>query len=237
MNPFLKQFPHSAILVATLAASGLANAGGSPEDINGTSASTDVKPQLAAATDGSGSGAAAQASSAPTDPSTIQFYASDKALEVQYQKPGELFSLGNSSSSVGFLLNEERDNAFIGTVMFEAEPALLRAINFEFGVKALAGFIANENNDIFGIGLNLAASYDLAIEAFPIHLSAEVGYAPDILSFGQADRIIDWNVRAGTDITKKLHAFVGFRFLQFDTRPGDDEIDDRVHIGVSWNPG
>lgn len=235
MNPFVKHFPHSAILVATLATSGLANAGGSPEDINGSSASTDVKPRLAAATDGSAS--TAKESSAPTDPSTIQFYASDKALEVQYQKPGELFNLGNSSSSVGFLLNEERDNAFIGTIMFEAEPALLRAINFEFGVRSIIGFIANENNDIFGIGLNLAASYDLPVEQFPIHLSAEVGYAPDILSFGQADRIIDWNVRVGTDITKKLHAFVGFRFLQFDTRPGDDELDDRVHIGVSWNPG
>jgi hypothetical protein len=61
-----------------------------------------------------------------------------------------------------------------------------------------------------------------------------VNYAPDILTFGQSDRIFDWHARAELPLTKSISGFVGVRFLQFDTRPGDRELDKKVHIGVRW---
>ncbi len=232
---------HAIFLTTALLFSGLANAGASGEDLAPKLGQANVEPVRVASTNTvrAGSGAAAdsetdQAANGDTAPTALQFYASDKTFEFLLERQGSVLGLDNAHANIGFLLSEERDNAVTAAIMFDAQPAFLATFNFAFGLRAYAGLLGQENNDILAIGANIEASYVLPIEQFPVQLSAELGYAPDILSFGQADRIFDWNVRAGLAVTDNIDAFVGFRFLQFDTRPGDTELDDHLHIGISY---
>ncbi len=222
--------------------SGLANAGASSDDLapklGRASADEQSRPTPSSVlrrSAASGSGAAAdtdaQGDSAPTE---FQIYASDKTAELRYQRQGPVLGLGNSYANVGFLVSEERDSALTGSIMFNAQSDLLSQFNFSFGIKTYVGLLGQENNDIFGIGGSIAASYQLPIEQVPLKFSAEFGYVPDIFAFGQSDRIFDWNVRAGVPLTENIDGYVGFRFLQFDTRPGDQELDDHFHIGITW---
>ncbi len=222
--------PRNVFLTLTLLSPGIAISGASAEDISAGDAQAitvadNSAPQLSRAVP-------AQSESGPA---AFQFYASDKTAELMYVKQGSVFDLDNSYSSLSFLFSEERDNAITGSVMFEADPKILDGLNLYFGFKSIAGLLGIENNDVLGVGVNLAATYDFPIKQFPLQFSAEIGYIPDILTFGQSDRIIDGNVRAGLPLTEKLVGFVGLRFLQFDTRPGEREVDDKVHIGFRWN--
>ena len=168
-------------------------------------------------------------------PRTIQIYASDETAEVLYERSESVFGLNNSRANVGVLFNEERDNVIAGSIMYDSEIEFFPGLDLSFGPKLYAGLLGIENADVVGLGANIEAAYHLPIRQFPLELSAGIAYTPDILTFGQSDRIIDWNVRAGLPLTKNITGFVGFRFLRFDTRPGDQELDERLHLGIRWS--
>lgn len=167
-------------------------------------------------------------------PPVYQFYSSDKAAELQYERNGSVFGLNNQRAIVSFLLNEERDNAITAAVMFDAGTSIAKGLKLSFGPKLIAGLLSIENADVIGFAANVEALYVLPMNRFPMRLSTGFSYAPDILTFGQSDRIIDWNVRAGLPLTSNIDGFIGARYLQFDTRPGERKLDQQVHVGIRW---
>jgi len=168
-------------------------------------------------------------------PSVYQFYASDKAAELTYERNGSVFGLDNDRAVVSFLLNEERDNAVTAGIMFDAATDLVRGLKLSFGPKMIAGLLSIENADVIGFAASLEALYEAPLKKFPLRLSTGFSYAPDILTFGQSDRIIDWNIRAGLPLTNNIVGFVGARYLQFDTRPGERKLDQQIHVGIRWS--
>lgn len=166
---------------------------------------------------------------------TYQFYSSDKAAEISYIKARPVLGLNNDRAVVSFLLNEERDNAVTAAIMFDVAPVLLTGLELSFGPKLIAGLLSIENADVIGFAASVEAAYSVPINKFPARLSTGFSYAPDVLTFGQSDRIIDWFVRFGLPLTKNIEAFVGARYLQFDTRPGERKLDQQIHLGVRWS--
>jgi len=164
----------------------------------------------------------------------IQFYASDKAAELLYEIGQPVFGLNNDRSRFAVLFSEERDNALTAAFLFDADRYSLQGLRLSFGPKIIAGLLSIENADVFGLGANIEAGYVLPVKQFPLRMSAEVTYAPDILTFGQSDRIIDVSYRVGLPLTSNIEGFVGLRYLQFDTRPGERKLDQQVHLGIRW---
>ena len=163
----------------------------------------------------------------------IQVYASDESFDARYEVHDTVFGLNNSRAFASFLISEERDNVLAGSILYDTDLDIFPGLSVSFGTKVYAALLGVENNDVFGLGGSIEAAYLFPVRQFPIRVSGTFNFAPDILTFGQADRIIDWNVRAGLPLTDNIDGFVGFRFLQFeDTLPGDREVDDRLHIGI-----
>ena len=188
--------------------------------------------QPAAASVGSSaqSGGGAQAEVSLTE-SFFQFYASDKTAEFRYAVDGPVFGLGNSRAYAGFLFTEPRDNVLAAAILYDVELDVFPGLSLSFGPTALAGLLGEEDQDVVGFGATIEAGYLFPIRQFPLNLSAAVSYAPDILTFGQSDRIIDTTVRAGLPLRDNIEGFIGYRFLQFDTRPGERDLDKRLHLG------
>jgi hypothetical protein len=168
-------------------------------------------------------------------PPVYQFYSSDKAAELLYERNSSILGLNNDRAVVSFLLNEERDNALTAAIMFDAASVPLKGLKLSFGPKIIAGLLSIENADVIGFAANLEALYVAPLKKFPLRISTAFSYAPDVLTFGQSDRIIDWNVRVGLPLTNNIDGFVGARYLQFDTRPGERKLDQQVHIGIRWS--
>ena len=169
---------------------------------------------------------------------TIEVYASDETFEALYEVQGPVLGLKSDRARASYLISEERDNVVAGSILYDTNLDIFPGLSVSFGAKVYAGLLGPENNDVFGLAGGVEAAYLFPVRQFPLQLSAAANFSPDILTFGQADRIIDWHVRAGLPLTDNIDGFVGFRFLQFeDTLPGDREVDDRLHIGVRWALG
>ena len=165
---------------------------------------------------------------------TITLYASDDAFRAEYETDAERFNLDSARLTGGFLLSEERDNVFTGTMMLDTFPGLVPDVRLSLGARAYVALLGIENRDVFGLGIGVQGAYELPVDFLPLQLGSEFFYTPDVLAFGQSDRIVDWNVDVGLAVRDNISAFVGFRFLQFDTRPGDREVEDDLHVGVRW---
>ena len=177
-------------------------------------------------------GGGAQADEVALTERYFQFYASDKTAEFRYAIDGPAFGLNSSRAYAGFLFTEDRDNVLAAAILYDTELDVFPGLTLSFGPTALGGLLGEENQDVIGFGFTIEGGYLLPVRQFPLNLSAAFSYAPDILTFGQSDRIIDATVRAGLPLRDNIEGFVGFRFLQFDTRPGDEELDKRLHLGI-----
>jgi hypothetical protein len=69
----------------------------------------------------------------------------------------------------------------------------------------------------------------------PMYIAGDFFYAPDILTFGDADAVIDFNVRYEVQFLQNTTAFAGYRLLDFDRESGgDDEIVDTLNVGLRF---
>ena len=165
---------------------------------------------------------------------TITVYASDDAFRAVYETDTERLNIDDARFAGGFLLSEERDNVFSATMLLDTFPDLVPDVRLSFGARAYVALLGVENRDVFGLGLGVQGAYELPVDFLPLQLGSEFFYTPDALAFGQSDRIVDWNIDVGLAVRENISAFVGFRFLQFDTRPGDRDVEDDIHVGVRW---
>lgn len=164
----------------------------------------------------------------------IDLYASDKAARLQLQLNRPSATPKGSWSSVGFLFNEGRDNLLTGTLVVDASPTRWQDITVGVGLRGFGAILALENSDVFGLGAGFEVGLGADFEGLPVRADAAVYYAPDIFTFGQSDRIIDLQYDVSVGVRPTFDVYLGGRFLQFDTRPGDRELDKRVHLGFRW---
>lgn len=165
---------------------------------------------------------------------SIALTISDDVANVTYQNDADSLGVDQGRVQAGFLLSEQRDIIFSGTLLLDTRPGLVPQVRLSAGARGYAALLGAENRDAVAFGLGVEGAYTLPVRVLPLELTASAFYAPDVLSFGQADRIIDWNVDVGLQLRDQLAAFAGLRFLQVDTRPGSREVEDEVHIGVRW---
>lgn len=162
-------------------------------------------------------------------------YLSDRVAHVHFERNAARYDFEQARLGVGFLVSEERDTVFQIGLALDAPGDLVSSIRLSVGTRAYITLIGEENNDAFAAGLGLEAAYQLPSKKLPLELSTAFYYAPDVLTFGQGDRIVDWTIDVTLPFRPRLSVFTGLRFLQVDTRPDDVEIDNRWHVGIRWD--
>lgn len=178
-------------------------------------------------------GAAASAQTPSAGPSHgIEAYVSEDALQGLYARRMEIGELGNSDVHVGVFLNEDRDLVGIGDLLIEvADPARFPRWSFQVGPRTYGALLSVENEDIFGIGLGGRARYTFGGSgSVSIHLTGF--YAPDILTFGEADDVSDVSARLELAMNSGLTGFIGYRIFEIGLIAQDKRLDDGLHIGV-----
>ncbi len=166
---------------------------------------------------------------------TLSLVASEKVLRAEYERTQEVLGAEDARVATGFLMSELRDVIVTGTLNLNTFPGLVPQVSLSVGPKLYVALLGTENRDVFALGVGARAKYELPLDAFPLSIEGSLHYAPDILAFGQSDRIIDWNVDAGLRLRDNLSAFVGARLLSFDTRPGTRRVEDDIHFGITWH--
>ena len=165
----------------------------------------------------------------------FELYLSDKVAFGMYERnASERFeSIDEGRLHLGLLYGEARDTVFQGGLA--VDTSLTDLFRLSVGGRGYVGLLGDENEDTIAAALGAEAAYILPFEKLPLEFGASIYYAPDILTFGTSDRVIDTRFGVALPVRPQLSVFTGARFLQFDTRPGDEEVDNRIHLGVRWD--
>ncbi len=163
----------------------------------------------------------------------LTLYISEKVISPQFERDAKRLGLEKSRMHVGFLVSEERDTVLQAGLSVDSSFA--KSLRLSFGTRAYIALLGVENADTFATAFGAEAAYKLPFEALALEFGASFYYAPDILTFGSGDRVIDTQVGVALPFRPQLSLFGGVRFLQVDTRPEDREIDNRAHLGVRWD--
>lgn len=191
---------------------------------------------LAAAACGAPSLATAQApvdADRPAGAQAAEGYLSEDAMQIMYGREMDFGDLGRNEVRAGFFLNEERDLIGMADMMIDVGQARRRPNwSLDVGPRVYGALLTVEDQDVFSIALGGTLSYFLGrTRSTAISLSAF--YAPDIVTFGEADNIKDLSVQIETRLTDATQLFIGVRTFEFDLA-ADREVDDNMHVGVRY---
>ena len=159
---------------------------------------------------------------------------SNDTLELRYQGAANVEEVPRSRITAGFLLSEDRDLIVDGGLLIPANVRL-GPVSMQFGPRAYAALLDEENNDVLAVSVGAELRFDLNRRS-GLAITGKAYYAPDILTFGSADALTDLSARAEIRVSSDLLAFAGMRWFEFDLAEGGGEttIMEEVFVGVGW---
>ena len=142
-------------------------------------------------------------------------------------------SMGYGGADIGFggFFNNDDDIMVTGNFLVTGSPG--QNIPLQFGVGAKGYYTdLDSNRDASAIGIGGQVRYLFPTETH-LAFSVEGYYAPRITSFQDADSLAEFNPRFELEVVPGTHAFVGYRWIEFDMDGGpDEELSDEINVGI-----
>ncbi|MCP3978508.1 MAG: hypothetical protein GY716_04120 [bacterium] len=176
---------------------------------------------------------AAAASTAAAD-GEFEFALNDEAVDLRL-----LFLTGGDEDGRfafgGRYLNSDEDDidASIPALIagFLGSASSNERFDFFVGVQGMFGEALDEDVSAAAVGGAVAWTPEFAEGLL---LAAEIYWAPDSLSFGDTEDLINWQVKAGYEVTKRFQAHVSYHELEVEVDDvGEIDVDDSARIGVT----
>lgn len=161
----------------------------------------------------------------------IEVYLAENALQAMYTTELDVGELGMNEIRAGFLFSEARDLVLTGDMLVDVgqRPERPRWM-LDVGSRVYGALLNVENQDVFAIAVGGRLSY-LFRQNGATTMSVSAFYAPDIITFGNADDVVDVSIRFETQLTPATRIFLGYRSFEFDLPDAERKIDDDIHIG------
>lgn len=174
------------------------------------------------------------APAAATPGALLELALSNDYLQGRYFTENGLLGFDKAKGHVGFYFSDDRD--LIGSIGLMTEAAQvfvdLDQLSLSVGARGYLALLASPNNaDVFGLAPGVEARYPLPT-AFPITAVGSLFYSPDILTLGDAENIVDLDLRGETEIMPGFVGFAGYRIFRFDNDEGaDKKAANEIQIG------
>ena len=155
---------------------------------------------------------------------------SDESVQLRYLAWGS-----GQSTELGFglFLNENRDIIATSHYYIEADALGTNRLTFKAGPVAYAALLNTENTDIVSVGVGAEIRFEF-LRRQGVFVALHGAYAPDILTFGSADNLLDLTARLELPLTGSVIGFAGYRMLEFDLLTGTREIEESVQVGIRY---
>ncbi len=132
----------------------------------------------------------------------------------------------------GFL-SEERDIVLSAGLLWPVE--LGRYFDVSVGPQLYAALLEEENQDVMAVSIGAELRWFLD-PSRRFAIAGQAFYAPDILTFGSADNLMDLSARAEMRLSDRVIAFAGMRWFEFDLTDGAGErtLQEEIFVGVRY---
>ncbi len=156
---------------------------------------------------------------------------SDETAYIVYLTDSGSLGYGGADVGFGFFYTEQEDYMATANIMVVGTLGERRDLQFGVGAKLFAAALDIEE-EALAIGIGGQARYVFQSQT-PVGFVFEGYVAPGITSFGDTDRLREFNVRLEVEVLPSTRGYLGYRFLEVDLdEVGDVELDDRAHIGI-----
>jgi hypothetical protein len=169
----------------------------------------------------------------------IEVAVTDETLRGDFSTDAGLIGLDGNRLGAGLLFSKDNDIVLSGQLM---APGVLDQINIvpeyltlSVGGKVVAGLLADPDDDVVGLMPGAEARWLIPLFGLQTWVVGNIFYAPDILSFGDADDILDFSVNYEVQFLENTAGFAGYRLLSFDRDSGgEDDIVNSLQVGVRF---
>jgi len=160
---------------------------------------------------------------------------SDESIQLRYLRPDSESVISSEPSELGFGLfwNENRDFVVNAGYYLEASELRFDRLTLLAGPIAYAAMLNVENTDVFSLALGAEARFAL-LRRQEVDVVGRVAYAPDVLTFGSADKLWDVSGRVELPLTQNVIGFGGYRLLEIDLLEGRNELEESLHLGFRY---
>jgi hypothetical protein len=167
--------------------------------------------------------------------SSAEIYLSNDTLQFRYLTGGDKVNAGaHSQASAGFFISEDRDLVLDVDLLFPIDIHT-EAVSLRVGPRAYAALLSEENNDVMAFSVGAEVRVPL-IRSMGLAAVGHAFYAPDILTFGSADNVTDFDARLEIQATPRLIVFGGMRWFELDLTEGAGKktLQDELFVGAGW---
>ena len=154
----------------------------------------------------------------------------DFSFQLRYDHVISDDGYGRSLVDTRLLYNDNKDT-LLGSMGFDfvGQPGNVPGLELGAGARIYAGGSANDT-ELLALGVGGITSYAPPfLRGFG--LSGELFYCPQIFSFLDADRMLEFEFRTFFAITPKIKVFLGFQNIDTDFDRGDRDIDRAIRGG------
>ena len=133
----------------------------------------------------------------------------------------------------GAFLGEDRDIVLTAAKMYPVN--LGQQFDVTFGPQLYAALLNEENQDVMAVSIGAELRWFFG-SSHRFAVSGQAFYAPDILTFGAADNLVDLSARVEMQVSDRLMAFGGMRWFEFDLNDntGTQTLQEEVFFGVRY---
>lgn len=161
---------------------------------------------------------------------------SDESVQLRYIREITRSQISSDPGELGFGLfwNENRD--FVASANYAIEASRLRfdRLSLMAGPVAYAAMLNTENTDVFALALGAEVRFEL-LRRRGVDIVGRAAYAPDILTFGSADKLWDVIGRVEIPLADRITGFGGYRLFEVDLLDGTNELEESLHLGIRYD--
>lgn len=155
----------------------------------------------------------------------------DDSVQLTYMTDAESVGVPDGDLSFGFFFNEERDIVGSAAVLIDATQLRWNRFSISFGPKMYAALLGETDTDVFSLAVGGEARYEL-LRRNDVDLVVRGFYAPDILTFGSADRVYDVSAHVEIPLTERTVGFAGYRYYKTDLIDDSRLLENSVYLGA-----
>lgn len=161
---------------------------------------------------------------------------SNKTIEGRYLRDVGLIGTGTQELLLDGYLNTENSFQFAGglsTDVLKDFTPLKSNLEFSLGSRLYISRLANPSNNVFGLGFGGGWSFTFPekITKLPLSVRGNYYYAPEVLTSGNDQDILDFDiVEAQLDLTKNLAGIFGLREMTVANR----SLDNNWNLGIRY---
>jgi len=150
---------------------------------------------------------------------------------------GNPTGMGNSEMDLGLLYSSGRGASkdsllgMLGMIVVGNAGSGAPMVDVGVGLKLFAAKIDNDN--LVALGLSGRVHYHPK-QLNRLRFTAELHYAPDIVTFIDANRFLYTSIRVEYEVLPQAMAYVGYRNVWADLNNGpNEELDNGAHLGLN----